>query len=132
MKALNIKAPGSIIDGVVRSNYRNGMDKVHERKTDGWLIKTAVASIAACISLSTWVYLTDRTEVRVQAKEQGLYIRSIAENVQLLQERQIVSYSQQQNTEARVAKVESAVEKVGTQLVTFQLQATKYWGAIGE
>lgn len=130
MKTLNINPPGSIIRRVVRSNYRNGMEKVHERKTDGALLKVSVMAIATCASLVTWIYLTDRAETKEQAKDQSQYMRSIAENVQLLQERQVVSYSHQQNMEARMVKVESSVQEVGTELVTFRLQATKYWGGI--
>lgn len=97
-----------------------------KRITDGVTLDKTILAIAAavstmCIGLITWVYTTDRTEFKQD-------IKSIAHNVAEIKSQQIVSYSHQENADARIEKNEHQLENLHKEFNEFYRKQRGYWG----
>jgi len=71
------------------------------------------SSMSIAIALVSYVYISDRESAKAS-------IQSIASNVQKISDSQIISYSRQENTDARLLQVEARQNR-------FFEQARTYW-----
>jgi len=88
------------------------------RSTDGVTVNKVMtvitgSSISIVLAMVSYVYISDRDLARAS-------IQSIASNVQKISDSQIISYSRQENTDARLLQVENRQNE-------FFDQARTYW-----
>lgn len=87
--------------------------KEKRRHNDSMINKTLLMVLAVCASLITYIYISNQDEDRG-------YIRSIAEDVKSINEKQIISYAHQQNMDARIEHNEEEFK-------SFKKEAFRYW-----